>query len=183
MAKKYIKCPRCELNYILEGEEYCDVCKAELKIGPQLMFSASEELEGQYLCPVCKSKYVDKDEEMCESCRENSFKRRELEDDIDFEKDGEYIITLEDNTDEKDDDDDDESPDSEEAPSADSGFAMPEVVCCSAIEVTGGILGSVPVDSRETTITPAQRIRLKYSLIILRQTRPLSILRSCWIHS
>ena len=87
---KYILCPRCELNYILEGEEYCDVCKAELKIGPQLMFSASEELEGQYLCPVCKSKYVDKDEEMCESCRENSFKRRELEDDIDFEKDEEW---------------------------------------------------------------------------------------------
>ena len=31
MAKKYIKCPRCELNYILEGEDYCHVCKSEMK--------------------------------------------------------------------------------------------------------------------------------------------------------
>ena len=29
---KYIKCPRCDLNYIdSEKQEYCDVCIAELK--------------------------------------------------------------------------------------------------------------------------------------------------------
>ena len=26
---KYIKCPKCELNYILENEELCPTCKAE----------------------------------------------------------------------------------------------------------------------------------------------------------
>ena len=26
----YILCPRCELNYILDNEEYCDVCKNNL---------------------------------------------------------------------------------------------------------------------------------------------------------
>ena len=31
MGKKYIKCPRCELNYILENEDYCHVCKSEMK--------------------------------------------------------------------------------------------------------------------------------------------------------
>lgn len=30
--KKYKKCPRCELNYILEDEDYCPVCKAEMKM-------------------------------------------------------------------------------------------------------------------------------------------------------
>ena len=36
---KYVKCPRCDLNYMLEGEEYCDVCKAELKKAPPLVFA------------------------------------------------------------------------------------------------------------------------------------------------
>ena len=49
---KYTLCPRCELNYILEGEEYCDVCKAELKIGPQLMFSVDGDVKEQILCPI-----------------------------------------------------------------------------------------------------------------------------------
>lgn len=26
----YIKCPRCDLNYMLDGEELCDVCKIEI---------------------------------------------------------------------------------------------------------------------------------------------------------
>jgi predicted amidophosphoribosyltransferase len=67
---KYTLCPRCELNYILEGEEYCAVCKAELKIGPQLMFSVDGDVKDQILCPVCKQRYIDEDEEMCQSCRE-----------------------------------------------------------------------------------------------------------------
>lgn len=28
----YKKCPRCETNYILENDDYCDICKAETKI-------------------------------------------------------------------------------------------------------------------------------------------------------
>ena len=27
---KLVKCPRCELNYIQEGEKYCKVCMANL---------------------------------------------------------------------------------------------------------------------------------------------------------
>ena len=27
----FIKCPRCELNYIREEEQYCPVCKREMK--------------------------------------------------------------------------------------------------------------------------------------------------------
>lgn len=28
---KFVKCPRCELNYIQEDEQYCSVCKREMK--------------------------------------------------------------------------------------------------------------------------------------------------------
>ena len=36
---KYVKCPRCELNYIdSEKQEYCDVCIAEMK-GSKLQFA------------------------------------------------------------------------------------------------------------------------------------------------
>ena len=28
---RLIKCPRCELNYIAEGEGYCKICKREMK--------------------------------------------------------------------------------------------------------------------------------------------------------
>ena len=40
-----IKCPRCELNYIQEGEGFCKICKREMK-GE----SHHDEIE---LCTVC----------------------------------------------------------------------------------------------------------------------------------
>ena len=39
------KCPRCELNYIQEDEDYCKVCKREMK-GEDV----AEEVE---MCTVC----------------------------------------------------------------------------------------------------------------------------------
>ena len=61
MAKqKYIRCPRCELNYILEDEGLCSVCKAELQVGGD-----KEDME---LCPVCKTNYISSDEIMCPQC-------------------------------------------------------------------------------------------------------------------
>ncbi len=95
---KYTLCPRCELNYILEGEEFCDVCKAELKIGPQMMFSATEELSEQVLCPICKVKYINIDEEMCSKCRDKL--EYEKDNNVDVDKDDEWRQYLDD--DEKD---------------------------------------------------------------------------------
>ncbi len=40
-----IKCPRCELNYIEEGEGYCKICKREMKGEGR-----HEEIE---MCTVC----------------------------------------------------------------------------------------------------------------------------------
>ena len=85
---KYTLCPRCELNYILEDEGYCDVCKAELKIGPQLMFSVAEEGSDQVLCPICKTKYINIDEDMCSKCREKlEYEKNSNQDDVDKDDD------------------------------------------------------------------------------------------------
>ena len=69
---KYVLCPRCELNYIKEGEEYCDVCKAELKKGPQLVFAVDDEEveESAVLCPVCRVNYLKEGQQMCDKCAE-----------------------------------------------------------------------------------------------------------------
>ena len=81
---KYKLCPRCELNYIPEDEEYCGVCKAELKIGPQLMFAIDDEGESsEKLCPVCNNVYIPIGEDMCDSCKQKSIYNVEAEPDDD----------------------------------------------------------------------------------------------------
>ena len=60
----YIRCPRCELNYIEKKEKLCSVCKAELS-------AKKDELIGDLdleLCPICKTNYIQPDEIMCATC-------------------------------------------------------------------------------------------------------------------
>ena len=60
---KYKKCPRCELNWIPEEEEYCEICKAEL---------AGKVLDDDYeeeICPVCGVNPLEPGEKMCAECR------------------------------------------------------------------------------------------------------------------
>ena len=68
------KCPRCDLNYIREEEEYCAVCNAELKKGPQLVFAIDDdedmEVESMELCPRCHQNYIKPGENMCKKCAE-----------------------------------------------------------------------------------------------------------------
>ena len=59
----YIRCPRCELNYILKKDKYCSVCKAEMQVGGGELDDAEMEL-----CPICKTNYIGADEVMCPSC-------------------------------------------------------------------------------------------------------------------
>ncbi len=70
MPGDWIKCPRCELNYIKKGEEFCDVCKAELKKGPQLIFAIDEEEEldeNLELCPRYDQNYDKSGERLSEN--------------------------------------------------------------------------------------------------------------------
>lgn len=66
---KYIKCPRCELNWITEEQEYCDVCKAELKMGGITLLD-DEEDEEERICPVCHINYLEDGEKICSECRD-----------------------------------------------------------------------------------------------------------------
>ncbi len=86
---KYVLCPRCELNYIQEGEEYCDVCKAELKKGPQLVFAVDEdEQETMELCPKCRQNYLKLGEDVCEECAKKHRYEAEADNDIDENDEG-----------------------------------------------------------------------------------------------
>ena len=69
---EYVKCPRCDLNYMKKGEEYCDICKAELKKAPPLIFAVDEddEVEAWELCPVCHQNHIKPGESMCAKCAE-----------------------------------------------------------------------------------------------------------------
>ncbi len=99
---RYIKCPRCELNYIDgDKQEYCDVCIAEMK-GNKLQFAdlEDEELEEELeadateLCPACGVNHIRYGESMCESCRRKS--EYDEEEEVDPEKDEEWKSYLDD---------------------------------------------------------------------------------------
>lgn len=90
----YKKCPRCELNYIPDTEELCDVCKAELKLAPSIYEDESYD-DDSVLCPVCKRNYINQEEEMCFQCAEK-FKYEQPESALDDEDDEEWRAFLDD---------------------------------------------------------------------------------------
>ena len=56
----FIKCPRCELNYIREEEQYCSVCKREMK---------GESHEDPFeLCSICNENPVMPGRDVCYLC-------------------------------------------------------------------------------------------------------------------
>lgn len=70
MGKRYIKCPRCELNYILEGEDYCPICKSEMKHHAEGEDDGLlDNFDDMELCPVCGVNYIKEGQAMCEECK------------------------------------------------------------------------------------------------------------------
>jgi hypothetical protein len=57
----FIKCPRCELNYILDGENLCTVCRREVR-------GESEPVDIADLCSECGENPVLPGEELCLFC-------------------------------------------------------------------------------------------------------------------
>jgi len=101
---RYIKCPRCELNYIdADKQEYCDVCIAEMK-GDKLEFVdlddevMDEELEEEAteLCPICGANLMRAGESMCDECKKKN--EYEEEPEVDPEQDEEWKSYLNDET-------------------------------------------------------------------------------------
>lgn len=56
----FMKCPRCDLNYIQEGEKMCRVCLSEIKGGKH-----EDEIE---MCSVCNAAPVYPGHDVCLSC-------------------------------------------------------------------------------------------------------------------
>ncbi len=65
------KCPRCELNYIREGEKYCEVCKREMK-------GESESEETVQICVECGENSVVKGSELCAICLREARRQEKL---------------------------------------------------------------------------------------------------------
>ncbi len=65
------KCPRCELNYIREGEKYCEVCKREIK-------GEGESEETVQTCVECGENPVVKGSELCAICLREARRQEKL---------------------------------------------------------------------------------------------------------
>lgn len=102
---KYKKCPRCELNYILQEEEMCDICKSELGLDTRIVLldDIIDDDEPLKLCPVCRTSYIGMDEDMCENCLAN-YKRG---DDPELDEDNDDWRSYLDDDDTKDTDEED----------------------------------------------------------------------------
>lgn len=59
---KYKKCERCELNYILAEEDYCKICKQEMKL------EKGEDDEDLEICPICGVNYMPVNQIKCDEC-------------------------------------------------------------------------------------------------------------------
>ncbi len=84
----YVRCPRCELNYIQKKDKFCNVCKLEMKAVGTLGLDENLDLE---LCPVCKVNYINPDEDMCVACAKEKALEEGLINDVDNDSDWESI--------------------------------------------------------------------------------------------
>ena len=68
----FIKCPRCELNYIREEEQYCSVCKREMK---------GEVHDDPFeLCSICNENPVMPGKDVCLMCYKEMNQQQGLHD-------------------------------------------------------------------------------------------------------
>ena len=90
---RFVKCPRCELNYIPENEEYCPVCKREMK--------GERHEDPIELCSICNENPVMPGRDVCYECYKEMTQQQARPDstaDVDNE-DQEVDIGMEDVTD------------------------------------------------------------------------------------
>ena len=75
------KCPKCELNYIREGEDFCEVCKREMKRAQAHIRHSGEENEEDevVLCSECGEAPAARGGELCISCLKEKKRQVELE--------------------------------------------------------------------------------------------------------
>lgn len=74
---KFIKCPRCELNYMTESERYCKVCLREMNGDGE-----QDELE---LCSVCNEAPALPGRDVCLFCLKEMNGQNQADDQADAE--------------------------------------------------------------------------------------------------
>ena len=67
----YKKCPRCELNYIRDDQQLCDVCSRKRK--------ASDDDNEVLMCIECGENPAMKGKELCAACYKESLRQERLE--------------------------------------------------------------------------------------------------------
>lgn len=96
----YKLCPKCELNWIPEEQDICDVCKQFNKDDIDIYDDIEED--DLMLCPICNMNYILETEKMCESCaqelldKEKDIEEYDYRDDviINEETDDDIIVSL-----------------------------------------------------------------------------------------
>ncbi|MDR0854915.1 MAG: hypothetical protein LBN25_00935 [Christensenellaceae bacterium] len=66
----YIKCPRCDLNYIHPEDGYCPICKQEIAGNLLSMLVENEVADDAELCPRCGQNYLEEGQRYCETCQQ-----------------------------------------------------------------------------------------------------------------
>lgn len=66
---KYIKCPRCELNYITPDKELCDVCLRQV---------SGKDSDAEFCC-ICGALLSELEFEVCTACLNESEKEKSVE--------------------------------------------------------------------------------------------------------
>lgn len=63
---KYVKCPRCGLNYISLDSDICQVCRDELNRKKSIFDDTDFDA---LVCPYCERNVMGIDDIMCAECR------------------------------------------------------------------------------------------------------------------
>lgn len=90
---QYMKCPRCQLNYILKKDKFCEICKRDMRAGA-LDDDDLDVIEDLTLCPICKVNYLHEGETVCSTCLEESA----IEDKVDASENWKDLLEKEDST-------------------------------------------------------------------------------------
>ena len=91
------KCPKCELNYIREDEQYCNVCLREMRRVASKA-KRDEDEEEVLICTECGEAPAVRGSELCAECLKEQKRQVELENAADLA--GEFDGELADGADE-----------------------------------------------------------------------------------
>ena len=93
-SMRFVKCPRCELNYIKEDEQYCSVCLREM--------NGEIHDEPYELCSICNENPCMPGKDVCYACYKEMTQQQNLgdsseddEEDRDVEIDMEEVSEME----------------------------------------------------------------------------------------